>query len=48
MFNVVEKIGNCFLTIHSTKDKKSAERIAKHLQKVHKDRIIIVKEVKKP
>lgn len=48
MYNVVEKIGSICLTIHSTKDKASAERIARQLQKLHKDRTIIVTKAKKP
>jgi hypothetical protein len=48
MYNVVEKIGSVYLTIYSVKDKKAAERIAEQLQKLHKDRVIIVKKAKKP
>lgn len=48
MYNVVEKIGSVRLTIHSTSDKKSAERIAKQLQQIHKDRVIVVTKVRKP
>lgn len=48
MYNVVEKIGSIRLTIHSTKDKESAERIAKQLQALYKNRVIVVTKAKKP
>lgn len=48
MYNVVEKIGSIRLTIYSTKDKTSAERIARQLQQLHKDRTIIVTKARKP
>ena len=48
MYNVIEKIGSVRLTIHTTKNKASAERIARQLQQIYKNRVIIVSEAKKP
>lgn len=48
MYNVIEKIGTARLTIYSTKNKKSAEWIARQLKQIHKDRIIEVSKAKKP
>lgn len=48
IYNVIEKIGSVRLTIHSTNDKQSAERIAKQLQKLHPDRTIAVSKARKP
>ena len=48
MWNIVEKIGNCYLTIQVCETKELAEKVAEHLCLIYTDRIIIVREAQKP
>lgn len=48
MWNIVEKMGDCYLTIQTCETKELAEKVAEHLRLIYTDRTIVVREAKKP